>query len=230
MSESWRFRLAKTGRMRFLSHLDLVRTLSRSFRRAGLRLEHTAGFHPHPMLSFGPALAVGMESTAEYFDAVLADPPPEPGPAAALNVTLPPGISILQAAKMPPDRPSLAASINAAAYLLRVQGPPAALAALADLLRRDRLPVLRQTGGKAREIDLRPLLLALAVKSGGEVNVLGVVGNSGNLRPGELIGLVDGLSVLGITRIGLFLRSGGALLEPISGMETDWQESARLPE
>lgn len=228
MSESWRFRLAKTGRMRFLSHLDLVRTLSRSFRRAGLRLEHTTGFHPHPVLSFGPALAVGMESTAEYFDAVLADPPPGPGPAAVLNEALPPGLSILQAAKT--DRPSLAASINAAAYLLRVQGPPTALAALAELPRCDRLPVLRRTGDKAREIDLRPLLLALTVKSGGEVNVLGVVGNSGNLRPGELIGLVDGLSVLSITRTGLFLRRDGALLEPISGMETDWQESARLPE
>ncbi|HMK37201.1 MAG TPA: TIGR03960 family B12-binding radical SAM protein [Desulfomonilaceae bacterium] len=65
-----RFRLkyAKLNRMRFIGHQDVIRLFQRAFRRAGLRLEYSHGFHPHPKLRFSPPLALGVESTAEYVD------------------------------------------------------------------------------------------------------------------------------------------------------------------
>ena len=65
---TYRIRFAKVGRAAFLGHLDLVRLLSRSFRRADLPLAMTRGFSPKPRISFGPALGLGIPSLGELMD------------------------------------------------------------------------------------------------------------------------------------------------------------------
>ena len=64
----YRLRYQKTIPMSLRGHLDMVRVLPRVFRRAGLPLYYSEGFSPRPVLVFGPALALGMQSTAEYID------------------------------------------------------------------------------------------------------------------------------------------------------------------
>lgn len=65
---TYRIRFAKLGRAAFLGHLDLVRLLARSFRRADLPLAVTRGFSPKPRVSFGPALGLGVPSLGELMD------------------------------------------------------------------------------------------------------------------------------------------------------------------
>jgi radical SAM-linked protein len=65
---TYRIRFAKLGRAAFLGHLDLMRLLSRSFRRADLPLAVTRGFSPKPRISFGPALGLGVPSLGELMD------------------------------------------------------------------------------------------------------------------------------------------------------------------
>jgi radical SAM family uncharacterized protein/radical SAM-linked protein len=65
---SYRIRYAKVGRASFLGHLDLIRLLARSFRRAELTLAMSRGFSPKPRLTFGPALGLGVPSLAEFLD------------------------------------------------------------------------------------------------------------------------------------------------------------------
>jgi hypothetical protein len=65
---TYRIRFAKVGRAAFLGHLDLVRLLARSFRRADLPLAVTRGFSPKPRVSFGPALGLGVPSLGELMD------------------------------------------------------------------------------------------------------------------------------------------------------------------
>ena len=64
----YRARFRKGGRMRYLGHLDMVRLLLRSLRRADIPLVYSQGFNPKPRVSFGPALAVGVASEGEYMD------------------------------------------------------------------------------------------------------------------------------------------------------------------
>ncbi len=64
----YRVKFTKTGEAKWLSHLDLARFLERSIRRAGLPIAYSNGFSPHPKISFGQALSVGVESCAEYVD------------------------------------------------------------------------------------------------------------------------------------------------------------------
>jgi radical SAM-linked protein len=71
MSKTVRFRFGKKGQTQFVSHLDLMRCMERSFRRAGIPLEHTEGFNPHPKLSFSILYAVntvGIIQKAGFFD------------------------------------------------------------------------------------------------------------------------------------------------------------------
>lgn len=55
------FKFTKTGSMKYISHLDLMRLFTRAFRRADLPLKITAGFNPHPKLSITKALKLGVE-------------------------------------------------------------------------------------------------------------------------------------------------------------------------
>jgi hypothetical protein len=65
---TYRIKLAKVGRAAFLGHLDLVRLLARSFRRADLALAMTRGYSPKPRMTFGPALGLGVPSLGELCD------------------------------------------------------------------------------------------------------------------------------------------------------------------
>jgi radical SAM superfamily enzyme YgiQ (UPF0313 family) len=88
----YRVMFEKRGRARFLSHLEMLNVIQRALRRSGLPLSFSEGFHPHPKLSAGPSLAVGMEGFGEFFDVELTDQA-EPSPG-LLNPLLPPGLSV----------------------------------------------------------------------------------------------------------------------------------------
>jgi radical SAM family uncharacterized protein/radical SAM-linked protein len=59
---------SKTGRARFLSHLDVTTHLQRALRRAGIETDFSEGFHPKMLISYAPALPLGMEGKAECFE------------------------------------------------------------------------------------------------------------------------------------------------------------------
>src|SRR5262249_23023694 len=65
---TYRLRFTKLGRVAFLGHLDLMRLLARSLRRAELPLAVTRGFSPKPRMTFGPALSLGVPSLGEWVD------------------------------------------------------------------------------------------------------------------------------------------------------------------
>jgi len=64
----FRVRFSKTGKLRYLSHQETITSLLRAIRRADISLNYSSGFHPHPRISFGPALPTGVEGLNEYFD------------------------------------------------------------------------------------------------------------------------------------------------------------------
>lgn len=69
-----RIRFRKFGDLRLISHRDLARAFERLFRRAGLPLAMSEGFHPHPRINFPSALALGIQGEAEWVEALLAEP------------------------------------------------------------------------------------------------------------------------------------------------------------
>ncbi len=63
-----RMKFTKTGSMRFIGHLDVMRYFQKAFRRAGIRVSYSKGFSPHQIMSFASPLGLGLSSEGEYLD------------------------------------------------------------------------------------------------------------------------------------------------------------------
>jgi radical SAM-linked protein len=88
------FNFSKTGLMRYISHLDLMRLFMRAMRRAELPLKMSEGFSPHPKLSFKRALKLGVESQQEEASVVLKFPVTPEDFKNRLQKQLPEGIEV----------------------------------------------------------------------------------------------------------------------------------------
>jgi len=112
----------KTGPLRHLSHLEVLRACERSARRAGLPYAVTKGFNPHMRVAFGPALPVGTAGLAEYYDVWLRSFVPAADVLASLTAATPTNLAPI-AVKYAGDRePSLTAALTIARYEVVVEG------------------------------------------------------------------------------------------------------------
>ncbi len=92
-----RIEFSKTGRSKFISHLDLTHTIQRAFFRAGLKMRHSQGFNPHPVMSIAIPLSVGHESLCELMDYSPEDNVPFEEIPMRLNGAMPEGIEVISA-------------------------------------------------------------------------------------------------------------------------------------
>src|SRR5450631_672412 len=88
-------RYAKRGRMRFASHRDIARAMERGVRRAGLPIAYSAGFTPHPKISYAGAAPTGTASEAEYLEISLTDARAVADVRDGLDAALPDGIDVI---------------------------------------------------------------------------------------------------------------------------------------
>jgi radical SAM family uncharacterized protein/radical SAM-linked protein len=116
----FRLRYSKLGPAAFLAHLDLVRHLPRAFRRAGLEIYYSKGFHPKPGLSFGPALGLGIPSLGEWLDVKLVENLTAEEILRRLRLVCPPGIEFLAAEALADGDPPLGRVITEACYAVRL--------------------------------------------------------------------------------------------------------------
>ena len=150
---------SKMGGSAYLSQLELQAVLERALRRAGLPLSFSQGFHPLPLLSFGRALPVGVESRAEWFALTLHQALAPEEVAARLNPLLPPGMSVLRVDAVDKSRRTEQAEAEAFSLVLpTVEENAAAVRCFTDFAALASFPHTRQTKNGPRSADLRPLL------------------------------------------------------------------------
>ncbi len=92
-----RMQITKDPEIRFISHLEYVRTIGRAIRRAKLPAAYSEGFNPHLKFSLASALGVGVVSYTEFVEIELAEPMEVRSAALALDAALPRGIRVLAA-------------------------------------------------------------------------------------------------------------------------------------
>ena len=63
-----RVKFEKTGKLQYISHLDLLRTMQTALRRAKVKMMYSEGFNPHMKITFALPLSIGIESVCEYMD------------------------------------------------------------------------------------------------------------------------------------------------------------------
>lgn len=161
-----RLLFSKTGRAKYISHLDLMRTFQRAFQRADLTIKHTEGFNPHPFISILLPLSLGFSSECEILEFQLLDsvsPDEVPG---RLNAVLPEGISVERCYEGGRKARELAL-VDYRLTLEYDQGtPPGAAEAWQKLLGREKLEVTKKSKkSKTGEtiVDVIPLVKSFSV-------------------------------------------------------------------
>lgn len=227
MSE-YRLCFAKENKLKFVSHLELIRAMERSLRRAGLPIAFSEGFHPHPKLSFGPALAVGISSNCEYMDVQLLKNHNPELVKNELNCFLPDGLKIIAAKKIMHHVKPLNAIINRASYVLLLKAEPEDISRIIESLHRlsdmNDLPVERRNKEGTKTVNIRPWLHNVKAEAIGadrvEISISGEIGSGGNLRPEDIISLiVPPVEVLDIRRNGLWHEDNGRMMDPMEFCE-----------
>ncbi|HEU5180773.1 MAG TPA: TIGR03960 family B12-binding radical SAM protein [Candidatus Polarisedimenticolia bacterium] len=217
----YRARYHKQGKMRYLSHLELSRTMMRAFRRADIPMAYTEGFHPMPRLAFASALAVGVESLGDYLDFETTRELDPEAMRSAANASLPGGIGLDSIAPVSPGAETLGELVNAARYAVRLERSLGDEALEPDLAARlagaTELKVMRERKGRTEELDVLPSIHRLAVRDSATLEMILKVGGSGTARPDDVVHALFGRDAAArIVREDLLVLRQGEAESPLS--------------
>ncbi|WP_328815027.1 TIGR03936 family radical SAM-associated protein [Nonomuraea cypriaca] len=159
-------RYAKRGRLRFTSHRDISRAVERAVRRAGVPVAYSAGFSPHPKISYAGAAPTGVASEAEYLEIGVTTPCDFDQVRQALDASLPPGLDVLDVVEAGPG--GLADRLEVSDWEVRLPGADRELAEVAaeKFLAAGTVEVERLTKKGPRRFDAREAVLELTVSDG----------------------------------------------------------------
>ena len=167
---------SKDGPARYISHLDLARTLERALNRARIPVAYTQGFNRRPRMQMATALPLGYTSEYELADILLAEKMEPEQARQQLMAKMAPGITILQTIDVPVSGPSLQSMTQSSTYRATPLDPVdfgELQARVAQTLAAETLERVRERRGKKKVYDLRPLILDLTVEKAedGQVHI-----------------------------------------------------------
>nr|WP_202443391.1 MULTISPECIES: TIGR03936 family radical SAM-associated protein [unclassified Streptomyces] len=156
-----RLRYTKRGRLRFTSHRDFQRAFERALRRAEVPMAYSAGFTPHPKVSYANAAPTGTGSEAEYLEIQLAERRDPDKLRELLDESLPDGLDVIDAVEARTS--GLADRLQASVWEMRLDGvePEAAGRAVEAFLAAEEVQVERRTKNGMRAFDARAAVARL---------------------------------------------------------------------
>ena len=181
----------KTGPSKYMSHLDLMRCMTRTMRRAGVPIWYTEGFNPHPFMTFALPLSLGTSGLCETMYVRLTEDMPFEEVKTRLNAALCEGITVTGV----DYQGKKATAIQSALYRITLTADGFSGEQLRDLLRNylSREKIIVQKKNKKKQlidIDVKPHVLSYDVTEEGECAVLSIqlpAGNDVNINPNILL-------------------------------------------
>lgn len=167
MAQRIRLRYTKRGRLRFTSHRDFQRAFERALRRAGVPMAYSAGFTPHPRVSYANAAPTGAASEAEYAEIALSARRDPAELRSRLDESLPDGLDVIDAVQA--RTTDFGERLQASVWELRLDGvaPDEAAQAATAFLSAGAVEVRRQTKKGVRVFDARAAVVSLESLPGG---------------------------------------------------------------
>lgn len=158
----YRVEFSKLGPITFISHLDLQKVMMRIFKRASMETLHSEGYNLRPLLSFGPALTLGISSLTEYFDVRV---PTEWNDFKAILKTLQdhsePGIIFKDISVINSKTPSIQDSARTFTYFVPVNSVDKAAKVIEELKSQDQI-IIQSYSKKEEKLldkDIKPMLM-----------------------------------------------------------------------
>ena len=232
MSKLIRVKYKKEDEMIFISHLDLQRLLQRAFRRAKINLSYSEGFNPHPKMSYGNALALGVESQGEYVDIEIEDDIEVKEFLERINEQLPDGIKFVKGQEIDPKTPSLSSIIVYGEYIFNIDlevplSKEFVKSRVLNFVKSKEIIITKKNKkGKKVEVDIRPMIRNFDLVSLDDNRVTFVstiaTGSKANLNINILIPqILDMLNLdmdpreVGVLRRDLYKVEDGLLVTPL---------------
>ena len=157
-----RIKFRKLGSLQYISHLDLVRTMSKIVVRTKLPLWYTEGFNPKPKMVFAAPLSIGTESLAEYMDLRITERLPEAEIMERFNANVTDEMSAIEVYY--PERPMTDLKWMTYTLKIKTNGADAALAErCAEVLEAPSLEVMKKTKKGDNLVNIRPLIKTSSV-------------------------------------------------------------------
>ena len=190
-----RIKFSKTGAVRYIGHLDVMRYFQKLNRRAGIDVKYTTGFSPHQVMSFAAPLGVGLESYGEYVDIEVNSSLSSDEAIKALNNASTSGIQVISYVELPEGTANAMSSVAAADYRVRIKDAYIPLCIkevnvlknrFEEFLSQSSIVVVKATKKSEREVDLKPLIYSANVDDNGIINMQLCTGSAENLKP-ELV-------------------------------------------
>lgn len=248
-----RFQFAKQEAVKFISHLDLISTFIRAFKRAEVPVAYSHGFNPHPKFSLGTGLPVGTTSEAEFADVELEVFMEVDDFISRTNAQLPEGVKILKVQEIPLKERPLMAHISLASYIVRIPEMEADVdSQIRSILDMEHIWIERaqknrgRSGKRAKSqssgtrfVDIKPLVRDIgspkSVEGMYQIEMLLGDGKNGKVRPEEVIRLIlddlavdidqkTMLSTIEIHKTGSFIEDQEQIFAPMESVPSSMRD------
>jgi radical SAM-linked protein len=187
----YRLKFTKLEKPQYLSHLELAKLFIRAFRRAGVDLVYSGGYHPMPKVSFALALPVGTGSLAEILDIQVKDIQNTSQTIARLNTELPSGIRVLSMKEVPTNAPP--PRIKESYFHIKTNGS-FNKGNLDRFLRLNAYPVIKKHRNGDRTVDIRSQVKELNLLSKEKMELVLRHGIGPEMKPAGIIKAVFDLT------------------------------------
>lgn len=183
---------SRDSKVKYISHLDFIRMFHRTVRRAGLLMEFSGGFNPHPIMTVAMPLSVGITSDSELIKIGFAEDYSPENIKTRLNDALPRGFEIKAVVKTEGKQHDFA-KLDRAVYdaELEINGDFDA----EKFMENKALVVMKKTKSGEKEADIREYIYDFAVteKSDGKMKITMCVaaGSLYNLKPDTVIAAME---------------------------------------
>lgn len=157
-----RVKFKKIGSLQYVSHLDLVRTMSKIIVRADLPLWYTEGFNPKPKMAFAAPLSIGTESLCEFMDLRLNERMDPAEAVRRLNANMTEQMQAIEAYY--PDTKFTDLAWLSYTVVIGTAGASEELAARCErALSAERIEIVKKTKSGEQTVDIRPLIRSASV-------------------------------------------------------------------
>lgn len=189
-----RIKYTKSGNLKFIGHLDVMRYFQKAVKRAGLDIAYSQGFSPHQLMSFAAPLALGVTSEGEYFDAEFNSLVSSDEFVRRFNEQMVEGMEVNDVILLPDNAKNSMSLVAASDYQISIldkedeksaDRKAKLLEASKYLLEKETIEVLRKTKKNEKVEDIKKGIYKL-FPDGDKIYMLLATGSEYNLKP-ELV-------------------------------------------
>lgn len=186
-----RLKFTKSGPIRFLGHLDVMRYVQKAIRRAEIDIKYSEGYSPHQILSFAQPLSVGSTTEGDYMDMTVLSCKSAKAVMDDLNNAMNEGIVITAVKELPEKCDNAMTSVAAAEYLISFrEGKEPSFdlkTAFSDFMNQNEILAAKKTKNGEKTIDIKPLVFKWEILPDNRIHVLLSAGSSSNLKAALLV-------------------------------------------